>query len=66
MTCYKVLKKMTKDTSFQLVQNDQTKGVSYDENNFFPVIRKRIRCNIIKRDDEQTIDLRNRYSFDFL
>ena len=38
--------------SSRLIRNDQTKDISSDESDLFPVIRKRIRCNIIESDDE--------------
>lgn len=36
-----------------------------DERNFFPIIRKRIRCNIIESDDEWNINLWKKYVFYF-
>ena len=52
MACYKELLKKTKRMSLQLIQNDQTKNISNDENEFSSVIRNRIRCDIIEREDE--------------
>lgn len=52
MACYKELLKETKRMSLQLIQNDQTKNISNDENEFSSVIRNRIRCDIIEREDE--------------
>lgn len=47
-----LLKDKTKHMSLELVQNDQTRDISTDESDFFPVMRNRMRCNIIDCDDK--------------
>lgn len=34
--------------SSRLIRNDQTKDISSDENDLFPVIKKGIHCNVIE------------------
>lgn len=47
---WRIIEEEAKRTLSELLQDDQTKNISCDESDFFPVISECIRCNIVKFD----------------